>query len=53
MSISLLVGWAFLISSWIFPSFIEDKTRKHMVGLVLSALATGIFIGGAIQKFLG
>ncbi len=53
MDISLLVGWAFLILSWVFPSFIEDKTRKRIVGASLSAFATGIFIGAFIQKYSG
>lgn len=53
MSVSLLVGWAFLILSWIVPSFIKDHPRKHWVGAVLSAIATGIFVGALIQKIWG
>ena len=53
MSISLLVGWAFLISSWAVRSFIKDSQKKHWIGAVLSAIATGIFVGALIQKNWG
>jgi uncharacterized membrane protein YczE len=43
--IAVIVGWVILISSWIIPSFIKDSHKKRTVGLALSALATGIFIG--------
>ena len=45
IEIAVIVGWVILISSWIIPSFIEDLFKKRLVGLSLSALATGIFIG--------
>lgn len=49
---SLLVGWAFLILSWIIPSFVKDQIKKRIIGASLSALATGIFIGALIEKYL-
>jgi hypothetical protein len=45
MEISAIVGWVFLISSWVVPFFIKDVSKKRLVGLSLSAIATGIFIG--------
>ena len=51
METALIVGWVILISSWIVPSFIKDVLKKRFVGLSLSALATGIFIGHLLNKF--
>jgi uncharacterized membrane protein YczE len=45
IQITVIVGWVILISSWIIPSFIEDLFKKRLVGLLLTTLATGIFIG--------
>ena len=45
IEIAVIVGWLVLISSWLIPSFIKDLSKKRIVGLSLSALATGIFIG--------
>jgi type III secretory pathway component EscT len=45
IEIAVIVGWVILISSWILPSFIKESSKKTFVGLSLSALATGIFIG--------
>lgn len=43
--IATIIGWCFLISSWIVPSFIQDQKIKRMAGAVLAALATGVFVG--------
>jgi hypothetical protein len=45
MEIAVIVGWGILISSWIVPPFIKDTLKKRFVGIALSALALGIFIG--------
>jgi hypothetical protein len=45
MEIAGIVGWVVLISSLVIPYFIRDASKKRLVGLSLSALATGIFIG--------
>lgn len=45
MKTATLVGWIFLILSWIIPQFIEDRNKKSLIGVILSALALGIFIG--------
>jgi uncharacterized membrane protein YczE len=41
----IVVGWTFLLLSWIIPLFIKDKKTKSIVGMILSSLATGVFIG--------
>jgi uncharacterized membrane protein YczE len=45
IQIAVIVGWVILISSWIIPSFIENLFKKRLVFLLLTTLATGIFIG--------
>lgn len=51
METSSLIGWLILILSWIVPSFIEDKEKKNLTGLVLSAIATGYFFGLLAERF--
>jgi len=46
-----IVGWSILIASWIIPKFIKDKIDKHVCSMVLSALATGIFVGALLAKY--
>lgn len=41
----LLIGWVFLIASWVIPRFIEDKEKSNILGIILSAIAVGIFTG--------
>lgn len=53
LTVSTIVGWVFLILSWIAPSFIKDKLTKRFVGAILSIFATGIFLGALIQKIWG
>ena len=50
MEMSIIVGWVFLISSWIVPSFIKDDVKKRSTGMSLSAMALGIFIGHLLTK---
>lgn len=52
MSTVILIGWAILISSWTVPLFLKDREKKNLVGLILSAVASGYFIGIAIQTWL-
>lgn len=40
----MIIGCVFLILSWTIPSLIKDKSKRNVVGEVLSAVATGIFI---------
>lgn len=51
MTISFYVGWVFLLASWTVPSFIKNKDKRHFVGAVLAAFATGIFVCDLINNF--
>ncbi len=46
----MIVGWVFLISSWVIPSFIRDASKKRFAGITLSAIALGIFIGHLLTR---
>ena len=40
----MIIGCVFLILSWFTPFLIKDKSKRNIVGVVSSAVATGIFI---------
>lgn len=44
MSTLLLLGWSFLISSWVAPYFINDLRKKRMTSLILSLISLVIFV---------
>jgi hypothetical protein len=50
MEMSIIVGWVFLISSWVVPYFIKDEAKKRFTGTTLSSIALGIFIGHLLTK---
>ena len=49
MTVSFFVGCWILIASWVVPKFIKNQEIKTIVGVVLSAIATGIFVGHLID----
>ncbi len=49
--VTLITGWVFLISSWVAPYLTKEKQKGRYIGLILSLLATGIFIGGFLHKW--
>jgi hypothetical protein len=52
MNLAFCIGWVVLISSWITSWVIKDKHKGNTIALILSSLATGIFIGSVIQQYL-
>ena len=50
-----VIGWTFLISSWLVP-FVMGKLNKdehkHMVGALLSAFALGVFVSQAVVMLM-
>jgi hypothetical protein len=53
MNVTFIVGWIFLIASWVVPLFIKEKKDKHFTGIALSAIATGIFLGHLLESYFG
>ena len=54
MEIALIVGWVFIILSWIIPPFIKDTpikdvSSRRFVGLILATFALGIFLGHGLS----
>ena len=49
----LLVGGVFLIASLVIPRFIKDEGKSNLVGIILSAFTTGIFMGIILTHFCG
>ena len=49
----LLVGGVFLIASLVIPRFIKDEGKPNLVGIILSAFTTGIFMGIILTHFCG
>jgi hypothetical protein len=44
MSIAFIIGWVFILASWIPKPFIKDERKRLGTNLALSAIALGIFI---------
>jgi hypothetical protein len=51
MSIAFIIGWLFMIITWIPKPFIKDERKCAGVNLVLAAIALGIFIADYINYF--
>ena len=51
MELDLIIGWIFLVSSWILPHMAKEKYDKAAIGMSLSALSFGVFIGGLLVRF--
>jgi hypothetical protein len=50
MNLVYLVGWLFLVLSWILPGLFKDREKKLIVGIALSSMATGIFMGHLLES---
>ncbi len=49
MIISYIVGWIFILASWIPKPFIKNESNRTGINLLLSGVALGIFIGSFID----
>lgn len=52
MSIVFIIGWLFIIASWIPKPFIKDERKRLGTNLVLASIAIGIFIADFIHQFI-
>jgi len=51
MSIAFIIGWIFVLASWIPKPFIKDERKCTGVNLGLACIALGIFIADYINHF--
>ena len=51
MNPMLIIGWLFLLATWLPKPFIKDEAKLIRLNLVLSGVATGIFIVGILSMF--
>jgi uncharacterized membrane protein YwzB len=51
MSIAFIIGWVFLLASWIPKPFIKDERNRAGANLILVSIALGIFITDFITYF--
>jgi len=55
INLPAIVGWIFLISSWIIPHLLKDKIKDDLktsvIGLILASLACGVFVGSLLEKY--
>ena len=49
MNILYIIGWIFILASWIPKPFIKDIDTRLAINLILASIAVGIFIAGVIQ----
>jgi hypothetical protein len=43
-----IIGWSFLVMSWIIPIFIEHKYKREYVRIALASLAMGAFLANVV-----
>ena len=49
MSIAFIIGWVFLLASWIPKPFIKDERKRLGANLIIVSFALGIFIADFIH----
>lgn len=47
-----IIGWVFLIASWVTPRLMKNDMDKSFIGGVLAALACGVFISGVVVQIM-
>jgi hypothetical protein len=52
MSITFIIGWVFMIISWLPKPFIKDERKRLGTNLAFAGVALGIFIADVLHKFI-
>jgi len=52
-SVLSIIGWVFLVSSWIVPTLMKrESSDKHFVGAILAAISCGIFVSALVVQLI-
>lgn len=52
-SVLNIIGWVFLVSSWIVPTLMKrESSDKHFVGAILAAISCGIFVSALVVQLI-
>lgn len=52
MSITFIIGWLFIIASWIPKPFIKNERKRTLINMILSGLALSIFVADLLHQFI-
>ena len=57
MNVLYVIGWFFLAASWIVPYVMKkmgkDDGDRSLVGMILSAIACGVFVSTLVIQLIG
>jgi hypothetical protein len=49
-----IIGWMFLISSWIVPTMMKkESSDRHYVGITLAGISIIVFVLGLVVSIVG
>jgi len=52
-SVIMLIGWVFLIASWVVPKLMnKESADRSFIGAILAAISCGVFIGGLVVQLM-
>jgi hypothetical protein len=43
-----IIGWSFLVMSWVLPVFIKDKYKREYARIGISGVAMGAFLANLV-----
>ena len=52
MSITFIIGWVFILTTWIPKPFIKDERKLLGTNLILASIGLGIFIADLIHLII-
>ena len=57
MNVLYVVGWFFIVASWVTPYVMKKMNKndmdRHVVGMILAAIACGVFVSTLVIHLIG